>query len=121
MIIRNFLEAPLQIGPSHHGEGEVRSIRLFSKEDYETPLRFFYYMEIPPGTSIGYHQHKDDEEMYVVLEGRGLMTVDGETREVKAGDTILNKPFGSHGLQNHTDKDLKLLVYEAAKCPTGLV
>ncbi|TXK83806.1 cupin domain-containing protein [Paenibacillus sp. N3.4] len=116
MDVRSFLEADLAYGPSHGGEGGVRSVRLYSQKDYESPLRFLYYIEIPPGASIGYHKHKDDEEMYILLAGRGLMTVDGETKEVKAGDTILNKPFGSHGLQNHTNQDIKLLVYESALC-----
>jgi quercetin dioxygenase-like cupin family protein len=114
MQVRNFLEAQLTTGHSHKGEGEVRSVRLYSQDDFNTPLQFFYYTEIPPGASIGYHKHRDDEEMYVILEGSGLMTVDGETREVKAGDAILNKPFGSHSLKNHTSRDLKLLVFEAA-------
>lgn len=120
MDIRNFLEVALESGPSHRGEGEVRSVRLYTNEDFASPLRFLYYVEIPPGASIGYHQHKADEEMYIVLSGCGLMMVDGETREVKAGDTIKNKPFGSHGLQNHTDQDLKLLIYEAAIPPASV-
>lgn len=116
MDVRNFLEAALISGPSHRGEGEVRSIRLYSQEDFESPVRFLYYVEIPHGASIGCHSHKEDEEMYIVLSGFGRMTVDGEVRVVKAGDTIKNKPFGSHGLHNHSDEDLKLLIFESALC-----
>jgi quercetin dioxygenase-like cupin family protein len=115
MLVRNFYEAALTTGPSHKGEGEVRSVRLYDQADFDTPLRFLYYTEIPPGASIGYHKHRDDEEMYIVLEGSGLMTVDEETRQVKAGDAILNKPFGSHSLKNDTSRDLKLLVFEVAQ------
>ncbi|NEW05774.1 cupin domain-containing protein [Paenibacillus sp. SYP-B3998] len=116
MDVRNFLEAALESGTSHRGEGEVSSVELYSQADHESPLRFLYYVEIPPGASIGQHRHKADEEMYVILEGCGLMTVEEETKEVKAGDTILNKPYGSHGLKNNTDDILKLLIYEAALC-----
>ncbi|WJH32392.1 cupin domain-containing protein [Paenibacillus sp. CC-CFT747] len=119
MEVRNFLEAELTPGVSHHGEGEVRSVRLYGGTDFATPLRFLYYTVIPPGTSIGYHRHKNDEEMYIILEGRGLMTMDGETREVKAGDAVLNRPFGSHGLKNHTEEDLRLLVFEVTQCPSA--
>jgi quercetin dioxygenase-like cupin family protein len=40
------------------------------------------------------------------------MTVNEETREVIAGDVILNKPGWSHGLANHSDQVLKMLVFE---------
>ncbi|MEI7025345.1 cupin domain-containing protein [Paenibacillus sp. y28] len=122
MEVRSFLKAEMRHAPSHKGIGEVRSVKLYSQEDFETPLRFLYDMELPPGTSIGYHPHQDDEEMYIILEGSGMMTVNGEAREVRAGDTILNKPYGSHGLYNHSQRDLKLLVYEAAnrsRSPVG--
>ncbi len=114
MIVRNYLDAPLKTASSHKGQGEVRSVKLFSEEDYNSKLRFFYYMELPPGTSIGYHTHKDtNEEVYVIVEGQGLMTVNGEEREVKPGDVILNKPGWSHGLENRSGAVVKLLVYEA--------
>lgn len=114
MIIRNYLQAPLKTASSHKGQGEVRSVKLYGEEDYDSKLRFFYYMELPPGTSIGYHTHQEtNEEMYVIIEGRGVMTVNGEEREVQPGDVLLNKPGWSHGLENRSDAVLKVLVYEA--------
>jgi mannose-6-phosphate isomerase-like protein (cupin superfamily) len=50
------------------------------------------------------------EETYVVVNGSGRMTVDDETEEVHAGDSIPNKLGGSHGLYNHTDEELELFV-----------
>ncbi|WP_438447178.1 cupin domain-containing protein [Gorillibacterium sp. sgz5001074] len=113
MIVRNYLEAPLHTASSHKGKGEVRSVKLFSEEDYASKLKFFYYMELPPGTSIGYHTHKENEEVYVIVEGHGVMTVNGEERPVKPGDVLLNKPGWSHGLENRSDEVVKVLVYEA--------
>ena len=40
------------------------------------------------------------------------MTIDGEVHEVSAGDGILNRPYGSHGLENTSGADLKILVFE---------
>ena len=40
-----------------------------------------------PGSAIGYHvQHED--EIYYVLSGRGMMTIDGKAFEVGPGDAI---------------------------------
>ncbi|RTE11249.1 cupin domain-containing protein [Paenibacillus whitsoniae] len=114
MDVRNFEQAAMLTETSHRGLGLIRSAKLYAKEDFASPLRFLYYVEIPPGASIGVHTHKADEEMYIILSGRGQMTVDGEIREVGSGDMVLNKPFGSHGLYNHSDDVLKLLIFEAA-------
>ncbi|WP_019639634.1 cupin domain-containing protein [Paenibacillus fonticola] len=113
MIIRNYLEAESKSGRSHSGQGEVQSVKLFHESDFESSLKFLYYMVMPPGTSIGYHQHGENEELYIILEGSGQMTVNGEIRDVKAGDVILNKRNWSHGLENTAAEPLRLLVYEA--------
>lgn len=41
-----------------------------------------------------------------------MMTVNGQSREVAAGDVILNKPHWQHGLENSSEADLKILVFE---------
>ena len=115
MIIRNYLETSPKLQNAHDGIGEIRNVFLFGEQDFETPLRFVIYSEIEPGDSIGIHRHEDNEEVYVILEGTGEMTVNGETRAVKQGDVLLNKPFWSHGLVNTSEAVLKILVFEVGK------
>ena len=43
---------------------------------------------IPAGGSTQRHWHRDSEEFYFLLEGRGLMEIDGTEREVGPGDAI---------------------------------
>ena len=44
---------------------------------------------VQAGGSTQRHYHKVSEEFYFILEGTGRMEMDGETREVGAGDAIL--------------------------------
>ena len=44
---------------------------------------------LPAGAATDRHYHKVSEEFYYLLDGRGTMEVDGETREVGPGDAIL--------------------------------
>jgi predicted metal-dependent HD superfamily phosphohydrolase/quercetin dioxygenase-like cupin family protein len=111
-MIRNFQSAPSAWGAAHEGKGQVKNALLYGDTDFSTNLRFVIYTELPPGTSIGYHTHGNDEEVYVILEGLGTMTIHGEVHEVRAGDVILNKPYGSHGLENTSSTVLKILVFE---------
>ncbi|UKS30948.1 cupin domain-containing protein [Paenibacillus sp. HWE-109] len=115
MIVRNYLKAETHDSVSHHGLGKVRGARLFDGTDFETPIKFLGYSEIPPGASIGYHGHRDDEEIYIVLAGSGQMTVNGETYRVRAGDVLLNKPWWKHGLENDGEAPLKAIIFEVGK------
>lgn len=56
-------------------------------------------VEMEPGGVQHIHSHKP-EQMYYILEGSGVMTVDGEQRQVQAGDCIYYPPFAKHGLEN---------------------
>ena len=115
MEIKNYLRAVHTLGPSHDGEGQIADAQLLNASDFISNLQFVIHSVLKPGTSIGYHTHGDDEEIYIILSGRGQMTVDGETREVGPGDVILNRPRGSHGLSNLSSADLEILVFEV-KC-----
>jgi mannose-6-phosphate isomerase-like protein (cupin superfamily) len=115
MIVRNFKQAAGVKKPSHDGAGLVDHAYLFTQNDLDTNLQFVLLCALEPGSSIGYHQHGENEEVYVILEGSGVMRVNDEIREVIAGDVILNKPGWSHGLENHADVPLKILVFEVNK------
>ena len=47
------------------------------------------------------HIHKHEpEQTYTILEGSGVMTVDGERKLVQAGDCIFIPSWVEHGLEN---------------------
>jgi quercetin dioxygenase-like cupin family protein len=51
---------------------------------------------LEPGTSTQRHFHAEAEEIYLLVEGGGLLEVDGETREVGPGDAVLIPPGAWH-------------------------
>ena len=112
MIIRNFLETPGKRQSVHDGAGLAKNARVFDAADFDTPLKFINYLEMDPGSSIGVHRHGANEEIYVVLGGYGMMTVNDERQAVKTGDIIVNKPGWQHGLENTSQEPLKLFVFE---------
>jgi mannose-6-phosphate isomerase-like protein (cupin superfamily) len=52
--------------------------------------------ELAEGQSTSRHYHAETEEIYVVLDGRAEMEVDGERRDVGSGDAILIPPGAWH-------------------------
>ncbi len=113
MLIRNFLTAQKQVQESSHdGTGPVDLYEIWGTSDFNSAVDFMDRMVVPPGTRVGYHQHGNNEEMYVVLSGQGTMTIDGKTVAVGTGDMILNPVGGEHGLHNDSDNDIDLLVIQ---------
>ena len=100
---------------THKGGGETIGYSFFSK----TPnLKLvFRKRAFKPGSAIGYHLQREDE-IYYVLSGRGMMTIDGKEFEVGPGDAVLTRPGSSHGLKQVGKEDLVILInYEQAPKP----
>ena len=45
-----------------------------------------------PGESNNWHRHEEQEELYLVLDGRLEMTVDDEIFEIESGDVVVVPP-----------------------------
>ncbi len=48
---------------------------------------------LPKGAAVPFfHKHKQNEEVYIILSGKGAFTLDGEDIEVKAGNVVRVAP-----------------------------
>ena len=63
-----------------------------------------------PGQAVTPHRHHEIEEIYYVVEGRGVMTVGDERQEVAAGDAIYVPCGQRHTLANTGSEPIKLLL-----------
>jgi mannose-6-phosphate isomerase-like protein (cupin superfamily) len=107
-----FSKADLRKVIAHNGKGTVNTIRVEHRRE-GSAFSFIDLTEIPPKSSIGVHTHKsDDEEVYVIISGKGRMFSAGEFFEVEAGDVIVNSPGGTHALENIGPEPLKLVVLD---------
>jgi mannose-6-phosphate isomerase-like protein (cupin superfamily) len=61
------------------------------------------------GTSTQEHFHPRAEEIYYITHGAGKIRIEGETREVRAGDAIAIPPGRKHKLWNTGGETLRLL------------
>jgi mannose-6-phosphate isomerase-like protein (cupin superfamily) len=95
---------------AHGGKGTLLFRRLWASDSFKTNWFFVDHCLLPPGTSIGYHQHGDIEEIYYIVKGKGLSTVNGVTFAVQAGDAIPCRLMDSHGIYNNSNEQLEILV-----------
>jgi mannose-6-phosphate isomerase-like protein (cupin superfamily) len=93
-------------GP-HDGPGQTIGYVFFDK----VPNLHFSFRKrvLKPGAGIGYHEQHEDE-VYYVLSGRGVMTLDGKPTEVGPGTAILTRTGSSHGITQAGNEDLVLII-----------
>lgn len=67
-------------------------------------------MTLEAGASIGVHVHDADEEIYVILSGKGVyIEDDGSRHEVGPGDVSLTLRGQRHGIEASQEGPLTLL------------
>ncbi|WP_406446603.1 cupin domain-containing protein [Streptomyces sp. NBC_01613] len=84
---------------------EIHGARFVS---YATPLSGSKELcawrgEIPPGTKAPEHT-VSREEIFHLLIGELLITLDGRTDRITAGDTVIVNPGATLGVENPTDQ-----------------
>ena len=63
-----------------------------------------------PMAHVALHSHKVQEQIYHVLEGEGMMEIDGKRHVVRKHDVIFLPPGVSHSIANSGLVDLLFLV-----------
>lgn len=65
---------------------------------------------MPAGAGVPFvHAHRQNEEIYVVLEGKGSMVIDGETVELGANDFLRVAPEAKRQLSAAPDSPIRYL------------
>lgn len=65
---------------------------------------------LPAGASVPFvHSHKQNEEIYAVIEGAGKAIIDGEEVELKAGDWLRISPVAKRQFFALADSAIKYI------------
>ena len=102
-----------QVGP-HGGAGKTTASPFFK----DAPDMSFEFRKrvLHAGAGIGFHQH-DKDEIYYVISGTGIYTLDGKDYAVSAGNAMLTRPGSTHAIRQTGDADLILLITYPKKPP----
>ncbi|MBO5689190.1 MAG: cupin domain-containing protein [Lentisphaeria bacterium] len=92
------------------GTGTVKIEHLLDEAGELRGLnRLFGRLTLDPGTSIGFHNHEGEAEVFVVISGTGEIDDNGVKSAVSAGDTILTGFGAGHGVACTGSEPLVLL------------
>ena len=92
------------------GDGEVKIEKLWNEEtELKANNRLFAKLILAPGSSIGFHKHENEEEVFVVLKGQAEMDDNGKKEILNPGDTILTADGAGHSVKSVGNEDLEML------------
>ncbi|MDE7453600.1 MAG: cupin domain-containing protein [Clostridia bacterium] len=65
---------------------------------------------LPAGAGVPFvHSHKNNEEIYAILDGEGTAVIDGENVSLKAGDWLRVSPSAKRQFSASAEKALKYI------------
>ncbi|HEX4885050.1 MAG TPA: cupin domain-containing protein [Casimicrobiaceae bacterium] len=107
-LVRNIAEVPWEQFPGHFGG--ALSKPLVRPETAGSRLMDYRISTYQPMAYVQLHTHKVQEQVYHVLDGEGLMEMDGVRRVVRRHDVIFIPPGVEHGISNTGLTDLTFIV-----------
>lgn len=102
------MDHPTAIRPQDFADFKAEKMgksTLFSSQQLMVGLNSF-----EPGQEHRLHVHEDMDKVYHVLAGRGLFLLEEREIEMEAGLMLVAPGGVPHGVRNHTDERLIVLV-----------
>lgn len=107
-FIRNIAQVPWRQFPNHFGG--ALSKPLVMPETAGSQHLDYRISAYQPMAHVEKHSHRVQEQVYHVLEGEGLMEIDGKEYVVRKHDVIFLPPGIEHSIANTGLTDLVFLV-----------
>ncbi len=108
MHIQRKQDAPI------HARGGQSSYLLLAAGQFGTRNLAITWVDCPAGSMQGLHQHDTQEQVYVVVRGRGVMIIGDEEQAVGEGDLVFVPPGSAHAIRNDSGE---MMNYVSATSP----
>ena len=88
--------------------------KVFVGEAINSSATEISFQSLPPKSEIPFlHKHKNHEEIYVCIKGKGQFQVDGDCFDVKEGSVVRIAPQGIRTWRNNSDNPLIIMCIQA--------
>jgi quercetin dioxygenase-like cupin family protein len=92
---------------------QFSSEKMKKNNMFQTPRFFCDIYCFEPGQEQKGHIHGEQDKVYLVLEGQGTFQFGSEKQVLGPGQGTMAPAGEEHGVKNHTDQRLKVLVFVA--------
>jgi mannose-6-phosphate isomerase-like protein (cupin superfamily) len=91
---------------------DYRKKIIFSLDDFAEAGHLLQVVTIPPNTRQRAHFHHKQTEVFYILEGEAIITMNEVEYPARAGDAFICSPGDVHNVWNKTDRDFRLVVFK---------
>jgi len=108
------LDELMEHGLIHPKSGQEIRGKIFLKDATKATGTEISFNMLPPHTPLSYfHIHKEDEETYIILKGKGEFQVDDDCFSIEEGSVIRVAPAGIRGMRNSSDEPMIYMVIQS--------
>ncbi len=91
------------------GSGDVKIEHFWKADELKANNRLFAKIIVQPGDSIGFHNHENEEEVFVITKGQAEANDNGEVSILNVGDTILTADGAGHSMKCLSKEPLEMI------------
>ncbi|OGV68756.1 MAG: hypothetical protein A3K19_11875 [Lentisphaerae bacterium RIFOXYB12_FULL_65_16] len=91
------------------GKGTVQIENYWKPGELKAKTRLLARLTLPPGTSIGFHEHAGEEEVFIVLRGQARAKDADREDILNVGDTILTGNGAGHAIESIGTEPLEMV------------
>jgi mannose-6-phosphate isomerase-like protein (cupin superfamily) len=109
-MIRKNLEMEKEVREKMRGgTGAVEILHIFRSAELKGRTRLFARLRLPVGSSIGFHRHEGEEEIFYILNGTGEVGEGEQSSRVEPGDAVHTGDGAGHSIRNTGPGPLEFL------------
>ena len=72
----------------------------------ESPIHKVKRIEVQPGKRLSYQRHKFRAEHWLIVQGEGILTLDGDKKRIAVGDSVDIAIGQLHRIENTSTQEL---------------
>lgn len=104
----------LQFVPASHENpdkpGVYKKVLAVKDDLFPGRVQMINWALLPNACEFSAHYHEDMEEVFIIIRGRALITVNEQSAELALGDAVVISPREVHTMRNIGEGDVEYLV-----------
>ncbi|KAA0259050.1 cupin domain-containing protein [Deferribacter autotrophicus] len=109
MIVRLSEIEPKEVVKPRDGRGSLINFGYEAATKFGGKIKMFSVVELKPDSKVGYHVHENDMEIYLILDGKAVVSDNGNEDLLGPGDMLITPKGEGHAIENKTNEPITFL------------